>query len=151
MPGFDDSGFATVTLPHTVAPLSWQNWDPASWEQVWTYRKHFDAPAGTRGMRVFLDFGAAMAHATVTLNGSGVADYLGGYLPFSAEITAALQPAGNVLAVQLDSTFNLDVPPAGRPPRSARRSTSGSRAGSTATCGCGWCRRPSWPTCSPNR
>ena len=63
---------------------------------------------------MFLDFGAAMAHATVTLNGSGVADYLGGYLPFSAEITAALQPAGNVLAVRLDSTFNLDVPP-GRP------------------------------------
>jgi len=114
LPGFDDSSFATVTLPHTVAPLSWQNWDPATWEQVWTYRKHFDAPAGTRGMRVFLDFGAAMAHATVTLNGSAVADYLGGYLPFSAEITTALQPAGNVLAVQLDSTFNLDVPP-GRP------------------------------------
>ncbi len=40
-----------------------------------------------------------------------MADYLGGYLPFSAEITAALQPAGNVLAVRLDSTFNLDVPP----------------------------------------
>ena len=111
LPGFDDSEFATVTLPHTVAPLSWQNWDPAAWEQVWTYRKHFDAPADTSGMRVFLDFGAAMAHATVTLNGSDVADYLGGYLPFSAEITAALQPTGNVLAVQLDSTFNLDVPP----------------------------------------
>ena len=111
LPGFDDSEFATVTLPHTVAPLSWQNWDPAAWEQVWTYRKHFDVPADTSGMRVFLDFGAAMAHATVTLNGSDVADYLGGYLPFSAEITAALQPTGNVLAVQLDSTFNLDVPP----------------------------------------
>jgi beta-galactosidase len=111
LPGFDDSGFATVTLPHTVVPLSWQNWDPAAWEQVWTYRKHFDAPPGTSGMRVFLDFGAAMARATVTLNGSDVADYLGGYLPFSAEITAALQPTGNVLAVRLDSTFNLDVPP----------------------------------------
>jgi len=55
-----------VTLPHTVAPLSWQNWDPAAWEQVWTYRKHFDAPPGTDGMRVFPDFGAAMTHLTVT-------------------------------------------------------------------------------------
>jgi beta-galactosidase len=110
-PDFDDGTFVTVTLPHTVAPLSWQNWDPAAWEQVWTYRKHFDAPPGTSGMRVFLDFGAAMTHATVTLNGSEVADYLGGYLPFSAEITAALQPTGNVLAVELDSTFNLDTPP----------------------------------------
>ena len=33
-PGFDDSALAPVTLPHTVAPLSWQDWDPASWERV---------------------------------------------------------------------------------------------------------------------
>ena len=111
LPGFDDSAFATVTLPHTVAPLSWQDWDPGSWERVWTYRKHFDAPPGTGGMRVFLDVGAALTHSTVTLNGTGVGDYLGGYLPFSCEITGALAPAGNVLAVQLDSGFNLDVPP----------------------------------------
>ena len=150
LPGFDDSGFATVTLPHTVAPLSWQDWDPAAWEKVWAYRKHFDAPPGARGMRVFLDFGAAMAHATVTLNGSDVADYLGGYLPFSAEITAALQPAGNVLAVRLDSTFNLDVPP-GRRRRgqrvggllAARRDLPRRAAAGGAA--------PSWPTCSPSR
>jgi beta-galactosidase len=110
-PGFDDSSLATVTLPHTVAPLSWQNWHPASWEQVWVYRKHFDAPADVSGLRVFLAFAAAMTHSTVTLNGTRVADYLGGYLPFSAEITSHLQPAGNVLAVTLDATFNLDVPP----------------------------------------
>ena len=110
-PGFDDSAFTPVTLPHTVALLSWQNWDPSAWEQVWAYRKHFDAPRGADGKRVFLDFSAAMTHATVTLNGTGVAEHLGGYLPFSAEITGALRPGGNVLAVRLDSTFNLNVPP----------------------------------------
>jgi beta-galactosidase len=110
-PGFDDSALAPVTLPHTVVPLSWRNWDPFSWERVWVYRKHFDAPAGVKGMRVFLDFDAALTHSAVTLNGASVADYLGGYLPFSAEVTGQLQPEGNVLAVTLDSTFNLDVPP----------------------------------------
>jgi beta-galactosidase len=110
-PGFDDSALATVTLPHTVAPLSWQNWAPSSWEQIWVYRKHFGAPAGVSGLRVFLDFPAALTHSTITLNGTQVAAYLGGYLPFSAEITGHLQPEGNVLAVTLDSTFNLDVPP----------------------------------------
>jgi beta-galactosidase len=110
-PSFDDSAFTPVTLPHTVVPLSWQNWDPAAWEQVWAYRKHFDAPPGTEGMRVFLDFSAAMTHATVTLNGTQVAEHLGGYLPFTAEISGVLQPSGNVLAVRLDSTFNLNVPP----------------------------------------
>ena len=111
MPGFDDSAFAPVTLPHTVTPLSWRDWDPSAWEQTWTYRKHFDAPRGPDGLRVFLDFSAAMTHATVTLNGTEVADHLGGYLPFSAEITSALRPGPNVLAVTLDSSFNLNVPP----------------------------------------
>ena len=111
LPGFDDSGFEAVTLPHTVAPLSWQEWDPAAWERVWVYRKHFDAPPEVAGRRVFLDFGAAMTHSTVTLNGTEVGDYLGGYLPFSCEITGVLEPAGNVLAVRLDSGFNLNVPP----------------------------------------
>jgi beta-galactosidase len=110
-PGFDDSGFAAVTLPHTVTPLSWQDWDPSTWERVWAYRKHFDAWPEFIGRRVFLDFGAALTHSTVTLNGIEVGDYLGGYLPFSFEITGALQAAGNVLAVRLDSGFNLNVPP----------------------------------------
>jgi beta-galactosidase len=110
-PGFDDSGLAAVTLPHTVTPLSWQDWVPASWERTWVYRKRFDAPPGHHGQRVFADFGAAMTHATVTLNGDQVADHLGGYLPFSTEITGALRPEDNVLAVRLDAGFNLNVPP----------------------------------------
>ena len=111
LPGFDDTALAPVTLPHTVTPLSWQDWDPSAWERAWLYRKHFDAPPGTGGRRVFVDFGAAMTRATVTLNGVEVADHLGGYLPFSAEITGRLRPRGNVLAVRLDSAFNLNVPP----------------------------------------
>jgi beta-galactosidase len=110
-PGFDDSALATVTLPHTVAPLSWQNWDPASWEQVWIYRKHFDAPMDTEGLRLFLDFQGAITQSSVTLNSNVVGEFTGGYLPFSAEITGKLQPADNVIAVTLDSSFNLNVPP----------------------------------------
>jgi beta-galactosidase len=111
LPGFDDSELAAVTLPHTVVPLSWRDWDPSGWERVWVYRKHFDAPPEAIGMRVFLDFSAALTHSTVTLNGTEVADHLGGYLPFGAEITGRLLPSGNVLAITLDSAFNLDVPP----------------------------------------
>jgi beta-galactosidase len=110
-PGFDDSALATVTLPHTVARLSWQNWDPSTWENVWIYRKHFDAPADTDGLRLFLDFQAAITQSTVTLNGEVVTQFAGGYLPFSAEVTGKLKPTNNVVAVAVDSTFNLDVPP----------------------------------------
>ena len=120
-PGFDDSGLAAVTVPHTVTPLSWRSWDPASWEGEWIYRIRFDAPSeNTRpqrsgpesdGLRVFVEFGAALAHAKPVLNGHRLADHLGGYLPFSREVTGLLRPAGNVLAVVLDSRFNLNVPP----------------------------------------
>src|SRR5277367_6808449 len=50
-PGYDDSALETVTLPHTVTPLSWDNWNPLTWERTWVYRKHFDAPAHTAGLR----------------------------------------------------------------------------------------------------
>ena len=113
-PGYDDSALETVTLPHTVTPLSWRAWDPGSWERTWIYRKHFDAPPQADGLRVFLDFQAAMTRSTVTLNGAVITSYTGGYLPFSAEVTGRLQPGGNVVAVTLDSSFNVNVPP-GRP------------------------------------
>src|SRR5437868_564663 len=41
---FDDAAFSRITLPHCVTKLSWQNWDPAVWEQVWVYRRHFTLP-----------------------------------------------------------------------------------------------------------
>jgi beta-galactosidase len=114
-PGFDDSGFTQITLPHTVTPLSWGDWDQASWEGIWIYRKHFAVPQRQAGRsRVFADFDGVMADATVLLNGTTVATHRGGYLPFSAELTGSLQPAGNVLAVVVDSRW-LPVPPAGHP------------------------------------
>ena len=112
-PGFDDRGFIQVTLPHTVTPLSWGDWDPASWEGVWIYRKHFEVrqrPAGRS--RVFADFDGVMADATVLLNGTAVATHRGGYLPFSAELTGSLLAEDNVLAVVVDSRWR-PVPPAG--------------------------------------
>jgi beta-galactosidase len=111
-----------VTLPHTVTPLSWRNWDPHAWEQTWVYRKHFATPpAKTDGFRVFLDVDAALTGSTLVLNGQPLPSSTGGYLPFSAELTGCLSDRDNVLAVTLDSRFNLDVPP-NRPAPSNPRS-----------------------------
>jgi beta-galactosidase len=103
-------GGASITLPHTVTPLDWQNWDAASWEKTWTYTKDFSAPVRAAGTRVFLAFDAAMTTATVTLNGTTVATHAGGYLPLRTEITGHLKSA-NALSVALNSRFNIDVPP----------------------------------------
>jgi len=110
-PGYDDSGFTRVTLPHTVTPLSWRNWDHRSWERIWIYRKHFAAP-GPPGARVFADFDGAAVNATVVLNGTTLARHEGGYLPWSAELTGHLISGDNVLAVIVDSRW-LQVPPDG--------------------------------------
>lgn len=112
-PDFDDSGFTPVTLPHTVVALSWADWDPATWQDVWIYRRHLDAPRPPAG-RVFVDFDGALTDATVWLNGVPLGRHHGGYLPWSVELTGLLAPGDNVLAVAVDSRW-LDVPPCGAP------------------------------------
>jgi beta-galactosidase len=112
-PGFDDSNFERVTLPHTVTPLSWQNWDPASWQDVWIYRRVFPVPAELRGLRLFLDFDRVNAAATPVVNGQRLKQHQGGFLPFEREITQLANPQ-NVLAVEVDARW-LNVPPAGSP------------------------------------
>ena len=45
---YDDSNFAPVTVPHTVVPLSWKNWNYLAWQQVWIYRRHFSGARAAR-------------------------------------------------------------------------------------------------------
>jgi beta-galactosidase len=110
-PGYSERSFAAVTLPHTVTPLSWGDWDATSWQQLWIYRKHLSAPANA-GTRVFLDFQGVMTSATVFLGGVQIAQHQGGYLPFSVELTERLAAGDNLLAVVVDAHW-LDVPPDG--------------------------------------
>jgi beta-galactosidase len=108
-PGYPESGFTAVTLPHTVTPLSWGGWDHTTWEKVWIYRKHLDS-ATVAGGRVFVDFQGVMTSATVYLGGVQISQHQGGFLPWSAELTSHIIPGDNVLAVKVDSTWQ-DVPP----------------------------------------
>ena len=39
---YDEDRLTPVTLPHCVTELSWQRWDPRSWEDVWVYQRHLD-------------------------------------------------------------------------------------------------------------
>jgi beta-galactosidase len=113
-PGFDDTAFSRICLPHSAAKLSWQNWDPAAWQEVWVYRRHFTLPGECKGLRTFLHFDGVMVGATPTLNGHTMPQHLGGYLPFGYEITDWLAEGDNVLAVAVDSRWS-NVPPEGSP------------------------------------
>jgi beta-galactosidase len=111
---YDDSGFALVTVPHTVVPLSWRDWDADSWQQMWIYRRHFTGGPllSTRrpGNRIVVQFDGVMVNATVVINNRTVSTHQGGYLPFSAELTGHVTSGDNLLAVLVDANC-MPVPP----------------------------------------
>jgi beta-galactosidase len=116
---FDDQEFSRITLPHCVARLSWQNWNPADWENVWIYRRHFVLPREWKKLRWLLQFDGVMVGTLPVINGRALPPHFGGYLPSRYEITDSIVEGGNVLAVAVDSRWS-NVPPEGSPkgPRS---------------------------------
>ena len=111
---FDDSRFDLVVIPHTNVRLPWHSFDDKSYEFISIYRRRFKLPEAARGKRVFVDFEAVMTASTVWINGTRVGEYLGGYTPFSFELTPHIDFAGeNLLAVEVDSTERADIPPFG--------------------------------------
>jgi beta-galactosidase/beta-glucuronidase len=77
---------------------------------VW-YRRSFDAP---KAERLHLNFGAVDYRATVWVNDIEVARHEGGHTPFSADVTAAVKPAGNVLVVRAEDRLNDKTIPRGK-------------------------------------
>ena len=118
-PDFDDAAFSRITLPHCVARLSWQNWNPADWEDIWIYRRHFVLSRELKGLRWLLQFDGVMVGTSPVINGHALPQHFGGYLPSRYEITSSLVDGDNVLAVAVDSRWS-NVPPEGSPkgPRS---------------------------------
>jgi beta-galactosidase len=111
---YDDSGFAPVTVPHAVTPLSWGSWDVNAWQHVSIYRRHFDGGPllGSQrpGNRILVDFDGVMVNALVVINDRTITTHQGGYLPFSAELTGHVTSGDNLLSVVVDSRC-LPVPP----------------------------------------
>lgn len=111
-PDFDDTNFETVTIPHCVTKLSWQNWDASYWQKVYGYRKYFSLPQIDKNSRVFLHFDGVMVGATPCINGHKLKTHLGGYLPFEYDITPYVKKNANILALAVDSRWS-NVPPQG--------------------------------------
>ncbi|MDR3367028.1 MAG: glycoside hydrolase family 2 [Prevotellaceae bacterium] len=113
---FDDSRWETVCLPHTVelAPAEasgGRNYQGAAW-----YRKRFTLHKRWEGKKIYLYFEAAMGRSKVYVNGSLAKEHLGGYLPFSVELTALGAAPGEAcaVAVMVDNSDDKTYPP-GKP------------------------------------
>ena len=109
-PGFDDSNWASVDLPHDWAisgPFD-PNGDPDTamlpWKGEGWYRKHFTLSSKDKGKRLQFVFDGVMANPTVYLNGKEVGSWIYGYNSFVVDATDAAKFGGeNVLTVHADT------------------------------------------------
>ena len=109
-PGFDDSSWQLVNLPHDWAiagpfirsggggmgrlPTAGIGW----------YRKALNIPAEDAGKCIFLDVDGAMSYSTVWLNGQLVGGWPFGYASWRVDLTPYVKPGGtNELAIRLDN------------------------------------------------
>lgn len=104
----------SVTLPNSAAHLSWHQWQPASWEKIWTYRRKLDLPGTSRQHRYFLHIERALGNANVIVNGRHIGSHKGGFTPFECEVTEAIRNGFNQIEIEVDSTW-VNVPPSGSP------------------------------------
>ena len=111
---FDDAAWEAATLPHGLEILGANESGGRNYQGPAWYRKRFTSPAG--GGRAVLYFEAVMGACAVWVNGQKVAEHFGGYLPFAADVTAALHADGrpNVVAVRADNSDDPAYPP-GKP------------------------------------
>ncbi len=115
-PGFDDTGFAEVNIPHTNKELAYNYFDEKIYQFVSCYRKSFRLPkeAFEGKKHIFITFEGAANYAKVYLNGEYIGEHKGGYTPFSLEITGKVNKSNNCLTVMLDSTERPEIPPFGK-------------------------------------
>ena len=109
-PATPDSTWTTVDVPHDWAiagPFAQTNttggagaFAPAG---IGWYRKHFAMPAGAANKRVFVEFDGVMANSDVWINGKLLGHRPSGYISFRYDLTDALHPGDNVLAVRADN------------------------------------------------
>ena len=74
-----------------------------------TYEREFTLPEGFRRDRVLLHFGAVDQECTVYLNDIELGSHVGGYLPFSFDVTAHLQETNTLRVIAFDP-LDTDLP-----------------------------------------
>ncbi len=75
--------------------------DTAFHPWIW-YRRAFTVPAGWKGKRVLLNFGAVDYRARVWVNGQMAGEHEGGSVPFGFDITPLLKPGANTVTVRAE-------------------------------------------------
>ena len=78
--------------------------------EKWVYTRRFELPAGFNVGRVLLHFGAVDQIARVCINSHAFSEHIGGYLPFTFDITDFLREGINILYVEVEDRLDPDIP-----------------------------------------
>ena len=108
-PGFDDGAWEAVGLPHSFSMPYFRAADFYTGDG-W-YRKTFVLPAKPSDQRFSLEFEGAFQDARVYVNGVELAHHRGGYTGFPVDITDAIKPGRNVVAVKVNNDWDATLAP----------------------------------------
>ena len=124
-PGFDDSKWGSVSLPHTWndtdtyrAFISHSGGDQSEkMFGIGWYRKHFKLPANADGQKVFLQFDGMRQAGRFFLNGQPIGKYENGITAVGFDITQFVKFKGqdNILAVKVDNSTGYKEEATGTP------------------------------------
>ena len=109
--GLDTVNWMAVTLPHTFNGGDGENGRGYYRGPGW-YQRVVAVKQRAAG-RVFLDFEGAALAADIYVNGRHLARHEGGYARFRVDVTDALQPGPNLIAVRTDNSSLAQVAPRG--------------------------------------
>ena len=123
-PGFDDSAWASVSLPHTWnetdsyrAFISHSGGDQTEKFGIGWYRKHFRLPAGTDGLKVFIQFDGLRQAGRFFINGKPIGKHENGVTPIGLDITDFVKFGNldNILAIKVDNSPGYKEEESGTP------------------------------------
>ena len=109
---FDRNTWAKVTVPQ-----AWDCYETALWgyEGIGWYTTTIDPNDFSAGKRTEIIFNRVMYYSKVWLNGEYIGENIGGYLPFSFDITRYLKPGQeNKLVVKVDNKPRIEWLPAAK-------------------------------------
>ncbi len=108
-PGFDDTAWEPTNLPHSFSMpyfLNHEFYAGYGW-----YRNTIDVPQAWSGKRVSLEFDGAFQVTEVFINGKLIGEHKGGYNGFTFDITDALKPGNNSVAVRVNNFWSPRLTP----------------------------------------
>jgi hypothetical protein len=108
---YNDASWDAINIPHSFSMPYFQSKD--FYVGYGWYRKHLAIKPDWTFKRVFLEFEGAFQDAEVSVNGTRIGEHKGGYTGFSMDISSAIHPGDNILAVRLNNNWNSQIEPRG--------------------------------------